>query len=158
MAETLSTISVISFLLAAVCFVLATFFFIRFKIPAVFGDLSGKTARRSIQQMRETNEQSGKKEIRRGKINRENINSLKKQKDNIEGRSKTDLLIENASFKRKEIETELLVDENETSILTDENETTLLKETVAFETLRGGGTKIEILEEIMMIHSEEVVI
>ena len=52
MAETLSMISKISFVAAEICLVVAIILFIRFKIPDVIGDLSGRNARKSIEQMR----------------------------------------------------------------------------------------------------------
>lgn len=59
MAETLSMISKISFVAAGICLVVAIILFIRFKIPNVIGDLSGKNARKSIEQMRLLNEKVG---------------------------------------------------------------------------------------------------
>lgn len=63
MAETLSMISKISFVAAGICLVVAIILFIRFKIPDVIGDLSGRNARKSIEQMRALNEKSGKQII-----------------------------------------------------------------------------------------------
>ena len=45
MAQTLQTLSVISFVIAGACLVLAVFFWLFFKIPTVIGDLSGRTAK-----------------------------------------------------------------------------------------------------------------
>lgn len=41
MAQTLQALSVISFVIAGACLVLAVFFWLFFKIPTVIGDLSG---------------------------------------------------------------------------------------------------------------------
>ena len=57
-AEILSLISVVSFVLCGIAFVLAVFFWFFFKIPAVIGDLSGRTARKSIEKMRAGNEKA----------------------------------------------------------------------------------------------------
>lgn len=57
-AEILSLISVISFVFCAISFVLAVFFWFFFKIPSVIGDLSGRTARKSIEKMRAGNEKT----------------------------------------------------------------------------------------------------
>ena len=59
MAELLVKISYIAFAGAVVCLILAVILFIKFKIPTVIGDLSGKNAKKAIQQMRETNSQKG---------------------------------------------------------------------------------------------------
>ena len=71
MAETLQTLSIISFAVAAACFVLAIFLWFFFKIPTVIGDLSGRTARKSIAQMRAANEKSGVKSYKESKTNAE---------------------------------------------------------------------------------------
>ena len=69
MAETLSTISLIAYIISAVFFVLAIVLFIVFKIPAVVGDLSGKNARKSIERMRLDNVRTGDKSYRSSKTN-----------------------------------------------------------------------------------------
>ena len=56
MAETLQTLSIVSFAVAGVSLIAAVFCFLFFRIPEVIGDLSGRTARRSIARMREANE------------------------------------------------------------------------------------------------------
>ena len=70
MAETLSNLSVIAYVVAAVCLVLAVFLWFIFKIPTVIGDLSGRTARKSIAKMRSANEKSGNKAYRASDVNR----------------------------------------------------------------------------------------
>lgn len=69
MAETLSTISLIAYIISAVFFVLAIVLFIVFKIPAVIGDLSGKNARKSIERIRLNNVRTGDKSYRSSKTN-----------------------------------------------------------------------------------------
>lgn len=56
MAETLSTISIISFIAAGVFAVTAIALWFIFKIPTVAGDLSGKNARKSVERIRKSNE------------------------------------------------------------------------------------------------------
>ena len=56
MADTLSTLSIVFFVVGGVCFALAVFFWFFFKIPGVIGDLTGKTARKNIAKIREENE------------------------------------------------------------------------------------------------------
>ena len=51
MAELLVKISYIAFAGAVVCLILAVILFIKFKIPTVIGDLSGKNAKKAIQQL-----------------------------------------------------------------------------------------------------------
>ena len=71
MAQTLQTLSIISFAVAGVCLVLAIFFWFFFKIPTVIGDLSGRTARKSIAKMRAANEKTGAKSYKESKTNAE---------------------------------------------------------------------------------------
>ena len=64
MAETLSMLSIISFIVAGVALAVAIFLWIFFKIPRVIGDLSGRNARKSIARVRASNEKSGDKSYR----------------------------------------------------------------------------------------------
>lgn len=57
-------ISIVCFSAAGAALLLAVFLFIKFRIISVIGDLTGKTARKSIQKMREENEKSGVKSHR----------------------------------------------------------------------------------------------
>ncbi len=61
MADTLSTLSIVFFVVGGVCFALAVFFWFFFKIPGVIGDLTGKTARKNIAKIREENEKKSNK-------------------------------------------------------------------------------------------------
>ncbi len=54
MAETLSMISLISFLAAGVFAILAVILWFVFRIPTVAGELSGRIAKKSIERMRKT--------------------------------------------------------------------------------------------------------
>ena len=54
--ETLELLSTISYVLAGVFLLLTIFFTFKFRIWAVMGDLSGRTARKSIERMRKANE------------------------------------------------------------------------------------------------------
>lgn len=61
MAQIYNTVSLVAFCLAGVGFLLSLFFWFKFRIPKVISDLSGRTARKSIENMRKTNEKSGAK-------------------------------------------------------------------------------------------------
>ncbi len=60
MAETLSVISLISFLAAGVFAILAVVLWFVFHIPTVAGELSGRTAKKSIERTRRNNEEASK--------------------------------------------------------------------------------------------------
>ena len=105
MAQTLQTLSVISFVIAGACLVLAVFFWLFFKIPTVIGDLSGRTAKKSIAKMRAANEKTGTKSYKESRINAERgkltgtIPNLgkpdKSQRTPHDGKPETGLLTEN---------------------------------------------------------------
>lgn len=57
-------ISLVTFSLAAICLATAVFFWFRFHIREIIGDLTGRTAKKTIEQMRTENEKSGKKSYR----------------------------------------------------------------------------------------------
>lgn len=70
MAEILSNIASVSYVLAVVFLIAAVVFWFWFGIPGIIGDLSGRTARKSIAKIREKNEKSGKKTYRPSAVNR----------------------------------------------------------------------------------------
>lgn len=162
MAETLSTLSIISFVIAGVSLAIAIFLWIYFRIPTVIGDLSGRNAKKSIARMRASNEKSGNKSYRasetnaeRGKLtgtmpgigekNKEKKNSAKKDDKMPE----TGLLAENKANDIGE-ETDLLVEE-------DTNETDLLIETPITVAPKTSTIKLEKIEEVVLVHTDEVI-
>jgi len=69
MANTFFKISNISFVLMLVFCLLAVFFLFRFRILDIIGDLSGRTAKKTIERMREENKKMGNKLYRPSNIN-----------------------------------------------------------------------------------------
>ena len=67
--EIFELVSTISYVLTSVFFVLTVFFALRFKIWAVIGDLTGRTARKSIERMRKANELQRNKDSRTDSLN-----------------------------------------------------------------------------------------
>lgn len=161
-AEMLSLMSYILFLLAGICCALAVFFWIRYKIPIIIGDLSGSTARKSIAKMREDNEKSGKKEYRsstenlkRGKLTdiMKESGKLAKQTNYNQAdmeHAETGILKEN---KKEEFEME------QTGFLYEQGQTESLEEVKEEIDIRGHVKKKEIvmLNEIIFIHTEEII-
>ena len=130
MAEILSIVSLVSYIVAGVSFLLAVIFWFVFKIPTVIGDLSGRNARKSIAKMRENNEKSGNKSYRpstvnanRGKVtdtmpDSGKLGKGKKKKDkNEETIIETGLLDENRAAGYDTEQTGLLEDEEATGFL-----------------------------------------
>lgn len=152
MVEVLSIISTVSFVISGICFVIAVFCWFRFKIPSVIGDLSGRTARKSIAQLRAQNEKSA------NRIKREDSGITRKNKKSEQRQTpETDLLVENETEMLVEEQTELLVDE-QTALLVDEPMTELLvEETIPLQSKVPVDKRIELLEEILLIHTNEVI-
>lgn len=162
MAETLSTLSIVAFAVAGVSLVLAIVLFIYFKIPTVIGDLSGRNAKKSIARMRSSNEKSGSKSYRasetnaaRGKLtstmpgigDQQKVKKTEGKTTAQEQMPETGLLAENkASLK-----------EESTVLLDDTEETALLAETPKEPAKRVGGVKLALLEEVILIHTDEVI-
>ena len=70
-ATTWLIIAIVGFSLSGVAFVTAVFMFIKMNIPAIIGDLTGKTVAREIKAMRESNASSGDKRFRPSAVNME---------------------------------------------------------------------------------------
>lgn len=64
-------IAIVGFSLSGVALVTAIFMFIKMNIPAIIGDLSGKTVAREIKAMRDANVSSGDKRFRPSRVNLE---------------------------------------------------------------------------------------
>lgn len=158
MAETLSIISLVSFIIAGVCLVLAVFFWFNFRIPKVIGDLTGRTARKSIAKMRASNEESGNKSFRpsatnvnRGKLTdtMHDLNKAQPQEtDSMTGEIETGVLAENRASGSN--------DGNSTILLDNSDETDLL-EKIAVPARKGGGKKLTMLDEVVQVHTDEVI-
>ena len=168
MAETLSTLSIISFVVAGVALALAIVLWFFFEIPTVIGDLTGRNARKSIARMRTENEKSGVKNYKESKTNAERGKLTEtmsgiKSKSASDGKMETGLLVENKAEVIETEETGLLESEatgllepDATGLLIDEDETATLGENVSREK-RVGGKPLTIIEEIMLIHTDEVI-
>ena len=171
-AEILSLVSLISYIVAGVCLVLAVFFWFFFKIPVIIGDLSGRTAKKSIEKMRQSNEQSGHKTYRssvtnaaRGKITDTMPGSEKLKKTTAEtvkpaaptnAQPETGVLNENRAEVVYSEETAALNVEEATTLLVSAEETTALNvEQVPVK--RAGGKKLTMINEVMLISTDEVI-
>ncbi|MCD7803106.1 MAG: hypothetical protein LUH09_09480 [Clostridiales bacterium] len=176
MANTLSTLSIVSFALAGVCLVLAVFFWVFFQIPTVIGDLSGRTARKSIEKMRAANEKTSSKSYRTGKINTARgvtTAPIPKQesaptapipraqaapsprKDTPDGRRpETGLLGENRAT-RPPTESTTLLETEGTAFLMDEEETTDPLG-VSPQQSQKARKRLVMLDDVMLTHTDEV--
>ena len=158
--------------LAGLCLIIAIILFFTLKIPSVIGDLTGVTARKAIENIRNQNENSGDKTYKSSAVNRERG----KLTDKI---TPTGTLIKNptdlmgGAMATTKIGTQQLAAEAqqayETSLLQENgsNETTVLNAESAGETTVLGQNAVEqgtdnpdvfIIEyEITFIHTDEVI-
>ena len=179
LAEILSLISTISYVVAGICLALALLFWFVFRIPKVMGDLSGRTAKKSIAKMRARNERAGGKgfqpsatNAQRGKLTTPaekvpaKAQTAPKQKQNqppaaqpgampetslLDANKANAEIGEQTSLLSDPAATQLLQDPEATELLTDPNATTLLQETPPAV----GGMPMTMLDDVMLIHTEE---
>lgn len=171
-AEILSLVSLISFILAGVCLVVALFLWFFFKIPGVIGDLSGRTARKSIEKMRQANASTGNKSYRssaanvaRGKLTDTIPGSAASPKQAPQapkptpapvqnGQPETSLLSDNQAGPVISEETTALTGCEETDILTENN---VLIKSSQMPVRRTGGKQLTMINSVMLIHTNEVI-
>ncbi len=67
--ELLQTFSLVAYILAAVFFVVAILLFFLLEVPKLIGDLSGKTAKKAIEEIRKQNERTGDKVYKPSAVN-----------------------------------------------------------------------------------------
>lgn len=183
MADILSNVAIVLYVIAGVCFVLAVVLWFVFDIPTVFGDLTGRTARKSIAKMRENNEKSGVKSFKHSKTNvdrgkltgipettgntnkpipengkEEETGLLDEQTGLLSESEETALLseTEETALLNETEETALLNEAEETTLLSETEETGLLEETIQYNVPVGGKTLV-MRESIMLIHTDEVI-
>lgn len=161
MAEALSAVSTASYILAVVFSIISVFLWIRFRILDVIGDLSGRTAKKSITRLREMNEKNGAK-------HKEAVYSTNERKEKIDNSLGTGLLSENRENNVSvSAQTGLLAGETmeigspkKTSKEIPEEETSELKITHTKDSNRKSDKLqeigFELIEEIIFIHTDEV--
>lgn len=171
MAETLSTLSIIAFIAAGVFLLIAVFFWLFFKIPSVIGDLSGRTARKSIAKMRTENEKSGVKGYKTSKTNaaRGKLTSAAGQKaDSVHEqklkRPETGMLEENREREYVAFQTEKMsedsterLDTNMDDLFGSEDATMPLNLSGRSGQRQDRGIRLTMIDEVMIIHTNEVI-
>ena len=183
LAEILSVVSIILFVIAVVALIAAIILFIYFRIPRIYGDLSGKTARKSIKQMRQENESRQAQGHQPSAVNRERGEITQTSSNLADREQKNEVKTEHELNNRIYYEdsdvpkTGILAsnkagnitpDQNETSLLMGSEETTLLScDGTALLDEKGnekiipagkeGGISLRIIDEVMLIHTEEVI-
>ncbi len=159
--------------LAGLCLIIAVILFFILRIPNVIGDLSGATARKAIENIRNQNENSGDKTYKSSAVNRERGKItdkitqtgtlIKNSTDSMGGamatsKISTEQLVNEA---QQSYETTLLDDSrsNETTVLNTggSGETTVLDQGRTDESVNGSNT-FTIEYEITFIHTDEVIV
>ena len=149
--------------LAGVMLVTSVLLFFLLNIPHVLGDLTGRNARKAIENIRNQNESSGDKLYKTSQVNRERG----KLTDKISPsgslmRDPSGVLGGGGAMATEKISTqELLPQANETTVLDTANETTVLNseagETTLLDAQPDTAPVFQIEYEITYIHSEEVI-
>lgn len=166
MAETLSTLSIISFIVSGICLALSIFLWIFFKIPTVMGDLSGRTAQKSIARMRAANEKSGAKSYKGSKVNAErgkltdtmqHSKKPKQEKGPFDESPGTELLKD--KYSDEPLSDAIRMLESETAgLFVDENATVPLDNLVHKNPIkRESNVKLKMLNEVLLTHTNEVI-
>ncbi len=162
MADTLSLISLISFIVAGACLALAVIFWFAFRIPKVIGDLSGRTARKSIARMRTKNESTGSKVFRRrggypgqdgSAGNMSNLGQMGSQETEPLDGAITEEIETGVLNGKVSLEDD---DENATVLLDGSDDTRLLSE-IAVPAGKDIGKQLIMLEEVVLINTDEVI-
>lgn len=157
MADTLSLLSIISFAVSGVCLALAVVLWIVFRIPSVIGDLSGRTAKKSIAKLRLANEKTGVKSYRESKVNAQRGKVTETMSGLRRSQKATDTLVSN-----QRPETGLLRESlgkgkvsETTGLLMEDDVTEPLEVSMAEGVQQMSGVKVILLEEILLIHTDE---
>ena len=164
--------------LAVILLIISVILFFVLNIPSVIGDLTGATARKAIEDIRNQNENSGEKIYRSSLVNKErgkltdkispSGNLIKNPTGGIWGAMATEKISTQKLSETTGNETTIL-DSNETTVLSNNEttvlnsnfgETTLLDSTaIANETtLLSQSMIFEIEYDITFIHTDEVIV
>lgn len=171
MANSLLLLSTILFVVSVLFLIIAAVLFFVLKIPTVIGDLSGRTAKKSIERMRSNNEKSGVKSYRASNVNanREKLTDVMEKdvprempkesnvSDDADDRPETGLLSQTKHVDLPCEETTLLNDTNETALLLDENSLSISDRSTRGELRKKAKIQLKMIEEIILIHTEEVI-
>ena len=159
MADLIEKLSIIAFVAAGCCLLLTILIWFRFRILSVINDLSGKTAKRAIAQIRENNLLTGNKAYHPGIVNL-NRGPLTTPMPEVSA-TPTEKLPDDQVGKPVP-ETILYQEAGKTQILLAseaERGTTVLNQDVnnIADTSERPKVELTILEQVVMIHTNEVI-
>lgn len=159
MADLIEKLSIIAFVAAGCCLLLTILIWFRFRILSVINDLSGKAAKRAIAQIRENNLRTGNKAYHPGIVNL-NRGPLTTPMPEVSA-TPTEKLPDDQVGKPVP-ETILYQEAGKTQILLAseaERGTTVLNQDVnnIADTSERPKVELTILEQVVMIHTNEVI-
>ena len=159
MADLIEKLSIIAFVAAGCCLLLTILIWFRFRILSVINDLSGKTAKRAIAQIRENNLRTGNKAYHPGIVNL-NRGPLTTPMPEVSA-TPTEKLPDDQVGKPVP-ETILYQEAGKTQILLAseaERGTTVLNQDVnnIADTSERPKVELTILEQVVMIHTNELI-
>ncbi len=173
MAEILSTVSIVAFVLSAVFFVVAVVVLFVLNIPSVIGDLSGRTAKKAIDKRRIMNENSGDKSYRTSETNAERgklTSTMQHERKGGESSKKGEGKKRNAKAAARKaaaaeemVETGLLergtpmASHEETEVFASDSSTELLDDSMPARAEGAEKKQLTTIENIMFIHTDEVI-
>ncbi len=143
-------IAIIGFSLAGICLVVSIFIFIKLNIPAVIGDLTGKTVAREVKAMRENEAMGQKKNYSFGGANYSYVDNESKKENVIDSK----LMGKAHASRRLDFTSGQLnstKDENATEVLTS-NATEVLTSN-ATEVLTSNATEVLVSNETEVLSS-----
>lgn len=168
MADTFFIVSILSFILSGVCLLLAIFFWIRFDILEVIGNLSGRTAKKNVEKLRASNEKAGAKPLQQPKKAQEKtsiskmpvksvtIDSVPQIEPSPDLQPETGLLAENQAIFEKETQTDLLAGDVTGELIADE--TSVLTTSGKAPVLQGQPIekkRLTMLDDLVILHTDE---
>lgn len=154
--------------LASIMFVASVLIFFLLNIPHVFGDLTGRNARKAIENIRNQNESSGDKLYKTSQVNRERGKLTDKISPSGSLMRDPSGILGGGAMATEKISTQELPQVDETTVL-ESNETTVLSanETTVLDISGTGETTVLVAEdipavfqieyEITFIHTDEVI-
>lgn len=146
-------------ILAGIMFVVTVILFFSLNIPHVLGDLTGRNAKKAIENIRNQNENTGNKTYRSSHVNRERGKITDKISPSGNLKRDTGGLSAGAMATAKIGVSDL--PSEETSVLSTSNETTLLDNANAGETTvltdENTSAVFQIEYEITFIHTNEII-
>ena len=162
-AEILSTLSMICFIVAGVSFAAAVFFWFKFRILEAYGDLNGRTAKRSIEKLRKENERLGDRKQRTGTETGKKVGLVTGNSTTAASSSemirRDEQIPETEMLESNRAQVHAMASDATTAMLEEDEDATGLLEEAVMEPapVRAGGVELILLEEVMLIHTDETI-